>query len=74
MPPADRKILRDIQRSGFAPEAYAPWVKRMRVEDRLILLQAWKPAIAELDWYYAGGNTWIGRLPVQKLPGGPKPR
>jgi hypothetical protein len=63
MPRADRKILRDIQRSGFAPEAYAPWVKRMRAEDRLILLQGWKPGIDELDWYYAGGNTWIGRLP-----------
>jgi hypothetical protein len=63
MPRADRRILRDIQRSGFAPEAYAPWVKRMRAEDRLILLQGWKPGIDELDWYYAGGNTWIGRLP-----------
>jgi hypothetical protein len=70
MPRADREILRDIQRSGFAPEAYAPWVKRMRPEDRLILLQGWKPGIDELDWYYAGGNTWIGRLPRE--PGSPR--
>jgi len=66
MPRADRKILRDIQRSGFAPEAYAPWVKRMKADDRLIVLQAWKPGIEELEWYYAGGNTWIGRLPAQE--------
>jgi hypothetical protein len=74
MPRADRKILRDIQRSGFAPEAYAPWVKRMKAEDRLILLQGWKPGIDELDWYYAGGNTWIGRLPVQRFRGAAEPR
>ena len=67
MPREDRHILREIQRSGYAPEAYAPWVKRMRPEDRLILLQSWKPGIAELEWYYAGGNTWIGRLP--RAPG-----
>jgi hypothetical protein len=74
MPRADRKILRNIQRSGFAPEAYAPWVKRMKAEDRLILLQGWKPGIDELDWYYASGNTWIGRLPVQKFRGAAEPR
>ena len=64
MPREDRKILRDIQRHGYAPEAYAPWVRRMKVDDRLILLQAPKPGIQELEWYYAGGNTWIGRLPT----------
>lgn len=63
MPRADRKILRDIQRSGFTGAAHAPWVKRMNPEDRLILRQSFKPEIAELEWYYTGGNTWIGRLP-----------
>jgi hypothetical protein len=67
MPREDRRILREIQRSGYAPEAFAPWLKRMRLEDRLILLQAWKPAIPELEWYYARGNTWIGRQP--RAPG-----
>jgi hypothetical protein len=67
MPREDRRTLREIQRSGFAPEAFAPWLKRMRPEDRLILLQSWQPGIAELEWYYAGGNTWIGRLP--RAPG-----
>ncbi|HEY8154444.1 MAG TPA: hypothetical protein VII72_09990 [Myxococcota bacterium] len=69
MPREDRQILRDIQRSGYAPEAYAPWVKRMRAPDRMILLQAWKPDIPELEWYYAGGNTWIGRLRGQEIQG-----
>jgi hypothetical protein len=72
MPREDRRILRDIQRSGFAPESYAPWVKRMKPEDRLILLQPVKPAIAELEWYYAGGNTWIGRIP--RAPGASRRR
>lgn len=76
MPRADRKLLRDIQRSGFAPEAYAPWVKRMKAPDRLIVVQGWKPSIDELDWYYAGGNTWIGRLPPPgfRRGGGQPPR
>jgi hypothetical protein len=35
----------------------------------MILLQAWKPDIPELEWYYAGGNTWIGRLRGQEIQG-----
>ena len=70
MPREDRKILRDIQRSGYAPAAYAPWVRRMKIDDRLILLQTPKPGIQELEWYYAGGNTWIGRLPTLELRSG----
>jgi hypothetical protein len=67
MPREDREILRAIQRAGFAPRAFEPWIKKMRAEDRLILLQNSPPAIKELEWYYADGQTWIGRLPRKNL-------
>ena len=63
MPREDREVLRTIQRTGFAPGAFEPWVKKMKTDDRMILLQSTQPGIKELEWYYAGGNTWIGRLP-----------
>jgi hypothetical protein len=59
----DREILRKIQWNYFTSKAYEPWVKKMRPEDRMVLLQTPQPTIAGLEWYYAATETWIGRLP-----------
>ena len=63
MPPEDLAILRKIQWNYGAVEAYEPWVKKMRPEDRLILRRHSQPAIKELEWNLAVTGTWIGRLP-----------
>jgi len=44
-------------------EAFEPWVKKMRPEDRLIVRAGSKPGIKELEWNMAVSGTWIGRLP-----------
>lgn len=61
----DLKILRTIDYYHGAPEAYQPWVNKMRPEDRLVVRTALgrTPPIAGLEWHYAVKNTWIGRLP-----------
>jgi hypothetical protein len=63
MPREDLPILRKIQSNYGAIEAYEPWVKKMRPEDRLILRRHSQPAIKELEWNLAVTGTWIGRLP-----------
>jgi hypothetical protein len=63
MPPEDLAILRKIQWNYGAAEAYEPWVKKMRPEDRLILRRHSMPAIKELEWNLAATGIWIGRLP-----------
>jgi hypothetical protein len=58
-------ILRKIQWNLYTSQAYEPWVKMMRPQDRMILFQdaSIRPGIAGLEWYYAATDTWIGRLP-----------
>jgi len=65
MLPEDLAILRKIQWNFGTPEAFKPWVAKMRSQDRLILRRDRnaKPDIPGLEWYYAATNTWIGRLP-----------
>jgi hypothetical protein len=62
MPPEDLKVYRAIRSSGRAPEAYAPWIKKMRPEDRLAVDRSFQPDLPPLEWKRAG-NVWIGRLP-----------
>ncbi|MDP2912825.1 MAG: hypothetical protein Q8N91_02325 [Candidatus Omnitrophota bacterium] len=66
MPPEDLEIYRKIQQKG-EPSSFAPWVKKMRPEDRLIIvhLSDKAPKIEGLEWYDAGAYIWIGRLPVK---------
>ncbi len=61
----DLKTLRTIQYYHGAVQAYEPWVKKMRPEDRLVARNASgrPPAIGGLEWKYAVKDTWIGRLP-----------
>ena len=62
MQPDDLKVYRAIQRSRRAPEAYEPWIKKMRPQDRLAVESPYQPALPSLEWKRAG-NFWLGRLP-----------
>jgi hypothetical protein len=63
MPPDDLKIFRNIQWNQFAWDAYEPWVRKMRPEDRLEISSTVQPFLPPLQWANAGGGIWIGRLP-----------
>ena len=64
MPPDDLEIYRKIQWNRGAYEAFEPWVKKMKPEDRLIIYatDCNQPKIPGLEWRYVATNTWIGRL------------
>ena len=64
MPPRDLAIFRKIQWNFGAYEAFKPWVKKMKPEDRLIIKGTKKipPDIPGLEWHYAATGIWIGRL------------
>ena len=65
MPPEDLAILRKINWNFQSVKAFEPWVRKMRLQDRLIIRGGsnTKPDIPGLEWYYAATDTWIGRLP-----------
>jgi hypothetical protein len=65
MPEEDLKILRAIQMSHGALNAYEPWIKKMRPADRLVIYGLYKPDLPELEWHQATVNIWLGRLPGQ---------
>ena len=51
-------------------EAYDPWVKKMRPEDRLAIRggRGASPGIPQLEWEYGVSGIWIGRLPRTNAP------
>ncbi|MCX5667385.1 MAG: hypothetical protein NTY34_03625 [Candidatus Omnitrophica bacterium] len=65
MPQEDLDILRNIQKNRWSYVPFEPWVKKMRIEDRLIIRgeEDRKPKLSELEWNYAARSTWIGRKP-----------
>ncbi len=65
MPQDDLEIYRKIQWNFGASKAYAPWVKKMRPEDRLAIggNSGAKPEVPGLEWKYAVSGMWLGRLP-----------
>ncbi len=74
MLPDDLRIYRNIQWNYYSHSAYAPWVARMRPEDRLVipLASTVAPSIPGLEWKYVARETWIGRLPrPATVPTGP---
>ena len=71
MPAEDLKVYRDIQRNGGAVEAFEPWAKKMRPEDRLAVESPVEPVLPPLDWIHATGDIWIGRLPSAKAQAPP---
>ena len=66
MPDDDLKILRRIEFNHGAAKAYEPWIAKMRPADRLAIYSAFKPALPQLEWTNAVGETWLGKLPSQK--------
>ena len=62
MPPEDLATMRRVLTSQSA-EAFDPWVRKMRPEDRLIVQGgARPPPIAGLEWMQVG-TIWSGRTP-----------
>jgi hypothetical protein len=65
MRPDDLETMRKIQWTYNAADAYEPWVKKMRPQDRMTFhsSRSATPPINSLEWHYAGGTMWLGRLP-----------
>jgi hypothetical protein len=68
MPESDLKILRSIQMSHGAFEAYKPWIEKMRPIDRLVIYGSNQPDLPELEWHHAANDIWLGRLPRKSSP------
>jgi len=61
MPPEDLDVFREIHRRRTA-ESFAPWLAKMRPEDRLILRSAsGAPTIPGLEWRPVTATVWSGR-------------
>jgi hypothetical protein len=60
------KIYRRIQWNMGAYKAFAPWVKKLRPQDRIVIQAGSKPSINELEWDMTVSGVWIGRLPAAK--------
>jgi hypothetical protein len=70
MPEDDFKTLYRILWNNGAPEAFQPWVAKMRPQDRLFVRGAAQgyPPIPGLEWHYLLGGMWSGRLPRTNAP------
>jgi hypothetical protein len=62
----DLEIYRHIQLTRCKNESYAPWVKKMNPEDRMILTRTAKPQIEGLVWHEVTPTVWSGKLPPGK--------
>jgi hypothetical protein len=65
MRPDDLEVVRKVDWNYGDVRGYAPWLEKMRPEDRLVIRAAAgaRPAIPQLEWHYAVTDLWIGRLP-----------
>jgi len=65
MPPDDFATYQAIVANGGDAKAYAPWVKKMKPADRLVIRgnSGERPNIPQLEWYYGVSGMWIGRTP-----------
>ena len=68
MPPDDLKVYREIHRSEGNAEAYQPWIKKMRPQDRLAMTRPGQPDLPALDWKEGAHGLWVGRLPASPRP------
>jgi hypothetical protein len=64
MPPDDLKIYREIHLNEGDPEAYQPWIKKMRPQDRLAVARLTQPDLPALEWKQGARGLWIGRQPA----------
>jgi hypothetical protein len=63
MPPEDLATFRNVLQAR-TPHNFAPWVEKMRPEDRLILQSTQgRPLIDELEWTQVSPTVWSGRRP-----------
>jgi len=63
MPPEDLATFRKTL-SQRTPGSFAPWTRKMRSEDRLILQSTQgQPLIEELEWTQVSPTIWSGRRP-----------
>jgi hypothetical protein len=62
MPREDLLVYRDILKAR-TPQAFAPWVGKMRPPDRLVIrsVGVGPPPIEGLEWHHLGGEIWSGR-------------
>jgi hypothetical protein len=65
MLPENLAVYRELWGTLNAIRACEPWVRKMTPADRLVLVAPAeiRPAIPQLEWYYAASNYWVGRLP-----------
>ncbi|HTA30956.1 MAG TPA: hypothetical protein VK731_10745 [Candidatus Cybelea sp.] len=65
MPADDFVTYQQILANNGDPDAYRPWIRKMRLQDRLVLSATGNPTtfLPELEWKYASGTLWLGRLP-----------
>ncbi len=68
MPPDDLKIYREMHRSEGGAASYEPWIKKMRLQDRLAVARSSQPDLPELDWKEGAHGLWVGRLPATPRP------
>ena len=67
MPADDFATYQGILANPGNPDAYRPWIKKMRTQDRLVVNAGGDPPsfLPELEWKRAPGVLWLGRLPRQ---------
>ena len=70
MPDADFAVYQNVHWNFGDPQAYRPWVEKMRPADRLILRgkNGDAPALPQLEWDFAANGFWIGRTPRTNAP------
>jgi hypothetical protein len=70
MPAEDFETYHSIHWNNGDAKAYAPWVGKMKLADRLVIPggRGERPNIPGLDWHYGVSGLWIGRLPDTNAP------
>jgi hypothetical protein len=65
MPLEDFNVYHSVMWNNGDGKAYAPWVRKMRPLDRLVVrgVGTGQPDIPGLDWYYGVSGVWLGRVP-----------
>ena len=73
MPAEDFETYHKILWNNGDPTAYAPWVRKMKPADRLVIRSGRgnPPMIPQLEWNYGVTGLWIGRLPGPRPAGAP---
>ena len=70
MPAEDFETYHKILWNAGDAKAYAPWVEKMKVADRLVIRGngGERPNLPELEWNYGVSGLWIGRTPRTGTP------